>query len=194
MIEFTPDTAKYIRYIYRFGFGTEDGGIRHILDIASRFNTCYTDQELSKNLSYWAFLHACLNNLKTGIWNILPNMWAEYVSTPDINPLTDKQICDERDRYLAHRKEVLNELGLSVMERNDREVILNWIRRPKGEQNLLNIADTLVKINLSIRKIDLNGIAIIEKIKPSLGDNSYTPSKNFIGNNKAEILHNILSN
>ena len=102
-----------------------------------------------KDLRYWEFLHAIIEYI--GNENILssPAYMAEHyvmIKTKNSVVLTPVQILAEKEKYLAHRKEVFTKLGLSYKPQFDRELLVLWLRRKKGFTDMLDIAEGLVNV------------------------------------------------
>ena len=159
MITFKEDTYMQLFIIFKEESSIEQPEVKNVIALSHLMSTYHANNELlGYSTTYWEFLHACLDNIETGIWHTLPRFWVEIVNMTRDTPMSEYQRAAEYRKYLQHRTGVCDRLGISNDPGNDRELLYRWLLNKDGADYILGVSHAIMRMYLYFSKDFFEGV------------------------------------
>ena len=149
MIIFTQNTLEEVLRLHNLEGSRHNPTIKSIISLTTLLNTSVIGEGgVNKSRIYWEFLHAILENIRTGSWISFPNMWTEIYRMNDADNLSIQQAKDEETAYRQHREELLKDLGIGCSPIQERRLMLKWIKNTYGFLDMLKVSYALANMHI----------------------------------------------
>jgi hypothetical protein len=194
MIDLNVENRTLIKSIYvKYLDRSTVIDIDDVLTLAKLFKTYNVDIDTLRVVKpYWSFIQSVLDNILTSKWTIYPITWLECITTAS-ETLVEYQIKEQYECYIAKHYNILESLGLSTAESEDKFLVERWLQHDAGFINMLNVANVLVEGFVALNDIFVDGSSIDKNLKVGGIPVESPLTEDEVDTNKHDLIHNLMA-